>query len=703
MKTKVTKEQALKAILFVTVATTISWPYGNHPQSIDLASELISVDTATAQPQDDVKPLTMAPDTMMLPVGKVKMPTRPKPVSKNTNPISKKPLLHTSGKVTVCGVPLILTLDEKTDGRTVRTEVIISEANHPAGNELIAFPDTGMQKPGSFAELGITKESIHKDVFEKTFKPAIEKLAHDKLTEIGRCGDIAPVQPAQPEEGDQGAQPETSSTRSPRDDAAAIANCMIDARTHRANRSSDVLQCNIGKLEKLGQMDDGDSRNSSRVARELTRIVKNGIYMQLKTLLMSSNSDDQSRAQDMIDDLISRIEDLGSQFNISNSQTTALTNSLRGLKAGADAFTRANDMRQDVTQLRKDIADARGQGQNGQQGQVPQYLMSQLHDLQTKLQTEIAQGPIQELNQYSQYMQARDVKLFTAPYEQLQRDLQAISGQQGGQYGQNGQQQLGPNGQPIGGQFGGQQLGPNGIPIGGQQLGPNGIPINGGYPGGIQGAPGVLPGGVGAVPYGQPGYGVGGNVSGYGPQAAAYQQYIAQQQQQAAYQQYLAQMQYSNGGIIAPSLIQQGSPLIGRQGSPWQNGGLITNGAFQNNGVATSILPAQFVNTGVIGGSAVGSPFRNGSTGFGVTGSAFGATGSVFGTTGSVFGGGGNIINRPPPPPINAGLYGGGFSGSGYYNRNLPVAPPSRIAPAVLPLSGTSYGLNATTTATPFR
>ena len=698
MKSKVTKEQALKAILFMTVATTLSWPCGNHPQSIDLASELISVDNATAQPQDDVKPLSMAPDTMMLPVGKVKMPTRPKPVSKNTNPISKKPLLHTQGKVTVCGVALVLTLDEKTDGRTVRTEVIISEANKPPGDELIQFPNTPMTPiPGSFADLGVTKESVHKDVYEKRFKPAIEKAAHDKLSEIGRCDGATPAKPApqddQGQDQEEQEQPDASAPRTPRDDSAAIANCMIDARTHRANRSSDVLQCNINKLDKLGQMDDGDSRNSSRVARELSRIVKNGIYMQLKTLLMSSNSDDQSRAQDMIDDLISRIEDLGSQFNISNTQTTALTNSLRGLKAGADAFSRANDMRQDVTQLRKDIADARGQGQNGQQGQIPSYLMAQLQDLQTKLQTDIAQGPIQELNQYSQYMQARDVKLFTAPYEQLQRDLQAMSGQQGGQYGQ---QQMGPNGQPIGG-----QLGPNGMPIGGGQFGPNGQPLPYGPNGqqlqygpngipisGVQGAPSILPAGA--------------NISGYGPQAAAYQQYMAQQQQQAAYQQYIAQQQYSNGGIIAPQLIQQSPTLLGggRPGSPWQNGGLISGGAFQNNGVAASILPAQYTTTNFIGGGGSGgTPFRNGSTGFGVSGSGFGVTGSIFGG-----GGNGGFISPPPPPPVNAGLYGGGFSGGGYYNRNLPVMPPSRLAPAVLPISGTSYGLNSSgPRTTPFR
>jgi hypothetical protein len=441
---KVSKEQALKALLLVALVGSLSGLSVEEAfKAVDLSSEIMLGQPTGAPPVQTSGPLSMSPNALSLQdsktpkiqVGSVPIIARGSAAKKSTTPLSPAPTggakpadaaaksaVYT-GKINVCDVALHLSFAELIENGQHKTVVTVKEAvesENAADNMALQI-----KVLGSLIDNGVVSSSPNASAKAEVDR-AITLAAEKKLAEMGRCEDKnAPVTKEPPSER--------------RGDREVVENERASRPSRRSDRGgaggTERVRGAIKKISLLGDIgDDNEARGRARAERELERLVKSDIYPTLKGLLLRRDS--AGEAQEMIDEAIEEVESAGRDAGMNNSRIQRLVGSLRGLKAGAETYSRSIEMAEEVKALRKDIADARTQ----YGGQIPSDYYQQMQELNNRMQQEITMNAYQQMSQYRAYMNAAEVQQFTQPYQNLQRELQSlVSG---------GQQMPGMNGLP---------------------------------------------------------------------------------------------------------------------------------------------------------------------------------------------------------------------------------------------------------------
>ena len=467
MKTNLTKEQALKALLLVALAgNQAMWiagrPASDSHEAAELASAGEAVKSTSTVNSVSNSPLSVSPNALVLGNAIKPQVERVPIITRGTTKAA--PSTHVkryTGKIRICEVPLHVLFEEVSVNGQKKTQITLSDLEAKDAKFTTTFALIGTP-----AELGITAEAPNEKA-KKEVDREIAETGRRELEKANRCG--------APEDAIEVSQGEEPAPRPKR----------VARRSRGGGKNLEMVRRSISRIAAFGDVsDENEARGRAKNERELERLIKSDLYPSLKALLMAKD-EDAEKAMDALDEAIEELEALGSDGSIDNRRITRLAGTLKGLKYGVETHRRVADFSEEARALKEDFQNARSQG-----GQILPEQYQQYQELQARMQQEIVMGPFAQLSQYRGYMTKTDIDVFTLPYQNLQREMQTIVGGPGVPGGLPGQIANVPGAVPgpIGGGLPGQIANVPGV--GGGFGAP--IPLNtvGGMPGQIANVPG---------------------------------------------------------------------------------------------------------------------------------------------------------------------------------------------------------------------
>jgi hypothetical protein len=403
MKTAFTRQTALKSALLLALVANISWePAMRSLRSTDLATEALVSGSGTApaasseRPSDHPGPLPTSPHGVTVSQQGIQ-PAQP------ARPALAEPR---EGTMRVCGTALHIRFSERYVDNQLETEAQVMEKV------------SGPNELGKFAILarGSLRSNLEDVSAKNEIDRVIRETAEKKLQAAGRTC----VSDADREKEKEKKKELTEQEK--KELEAKVRECRSNDKGEPLSES-DSIRCNLKRLGKIEDNSDDERKARRQVQAEIDKImspIKRGI----RSRLMSRDESVVEEGEEMLAEAIENLEDLSATYNLDPRRSHRMVGELRAMQAGGRTFRTSTELSEEAKELRKEIAETRRQ-----LGFLPDYMMRQYVNLNSRVDSEILHGPMRDLVGYQTlgYVSSQDYGAYTGPYNALRRDLQTMS------------------------------------------------------------------------------------------------------------------------------------------------------------------------------------------------------------------------------------------------------------------------------------
>ena len=420
MKALMNKQFFLKSALLAVLAANISW----NPafEALHMASNDGESIAGGARPQQIIIQLDgkSGPGAVTVNHAKGAQPAEPARAQQTKTEVETAQDEVASKLMTqrICGKRFLINFRETTLDKKVYTEAEVS-----------AHSGTKDFKTFKYRVKGDFKLNLETDDVKEEIAADIAKIVRKRLGD--KCADNV-VEKDKKDKDDDDKELVEKRKKDKDDLKTAIKECRKDSKGKVLSRDEKV-RCHLDKLDSL---DPDDRKSSAKVMAKLEQIVKGDVRKNIKNRLRSKDESDVEEGEELLEDLIERVQDLANEHDLDPRRINRMVQELETLKLGGETFRRSSRLGEEVRsarmEMRAELQDALQYmrsnpsdpfaGQRVMELQRQQLQRNQM--FQQQMQMEIG-APYQQLQNAHRMgmMNMADFREFTNPYRTLHQDL----------------------------------------------------------------------------------------------------------------------------------------------------------------------------------------------------------------------------------------------------------------------------------------